>query len=145
MEESPGYVISDPYGTYFMTFTFVGWVDLLSRMELRDVVIQSFKYCLKNKGLIINGYVLMTSHIHLICRARQNSSGISSIIRDMKKYIAKEVIKWVEEDSRESRSDWLKVVLMYHAKMTKNKSKFQVWQRGSQPNCWSIRNSQCRN
>ena len=128
-----GYNIDDQYGTYFMTFTFVGWIDLLSRKELRDLMVESLSYCQDHKGLVINAYVLMSSHMHMICRANEDSDGLSRIIQDFKKYTAKEIIKWIENDKRESRADWLKVVMKYHAKHQKNKSTYQVWQRSNQP------------
>ena len=70
-----GYNIDDQYGTYFMTFTFVGWIDLLSRKELRDLMVESLSYCQDHKGLVINAYLLMSSHMHMICRANEDSDG----------------------------------------------------------------------
>jgi len=131
--ERTGYNIDDQFGTYFMTFTFVGWVDILTRIELKDMFIKSLSYCHTNKGLITNCYVFMPSHIHLICRADDGSVGLSSVVQDFKKYTAKEIVSWIENDKRESRADWLKTVLQYHSKLKNNKSKYQVWQRGNQP------------
>ena len=133
MSEQGGYKIVDQYGTHFLTFTFVGWIDLLTRLELKDLVIESLDYCQKEKGLIINAYVLMPSHIHLICRARDDSKGLSNMIRDFKKFTAKEIINWIETDELESRADWIKKIFNDHAKLKKNKSTYQVWQRGNQP------------
>ena len=132
-KERTGYNIDDQYGTYFMTFTFVGWVDLLTRVELKDKVVEALFFCQKNKGLVINSYVLMPSHIHIICRANEGSKGLSSIVQDFKKYVAREIVMWIETSKKESRADWLKQVLKYHAKLKDNKSTYQVWRRGNQP------------
>jgi Transposase and inactivated derivatives len=128
-----GYNIDDQYGTYFMTFTFVGWIDVLTRVELKNMVIEALLYCQTNKGLILNSYVLMPSHIHLICRANDESDGLSRFVQDFKKHTAREIVHWVKSDNRESRADWLKQVFMYHAKPKSNKSTYQVWQRSNQP------------
>jgi len=37
--EPTGYNITDQYGTYFMTHTFVGWIDLLTRLELKEIIV----------------------------------------------------------------------------------------------------------
>jgi putative transposase len=128
-----GYVIGDQYETYFLTFTIVGWVDLFTRNECRDIIIDSFKYCQLNKGLIINAYVIMSSHIHLICRAKEESEGLSAIVRDFKKFTSKKLLDFVLNDKKESRKEWLKVVFQYHAKYNKNNTNYQVWQQNNQP------------
>ena len=51
---------------YFISFAIVGWIDLFVRDEYRQVMIQSWKHCQKTKGLEIYGWVIMTSHIHMI-------------------------------------------------------------------------------
>jgi REP element-mobilizing transposase RayT len=84
--EPKGYVITDQYATYFVTFTTVGWVDVFTRKELKEIIIESLKYCQKEKGLIIHAYVIMSNHLHLILRAKEGSAGLSAIIRDFKKY-----------------------------------------------------------
>ena len=96
-------------------------------------MIESFKYCQNNKGLVINAFVIMSNHIHMIIRANENSDGLSAIIRDMKKYTSKELLKWVRESNKESRKEWLEVVFKYHAKYNSNNKTYQVWQQNNQP------------
>jgi REP element-mobilizing transposase RayT len=133
MSNHKGYQITDQYQTYFVTFTIVGWVDVFTRLECRNILIESLKYCQDNKGLLIHAYVIMGSHIHLIATASQSSDGLSNIIRDMKKHTAKQIIKWIEGNNKESRSDWLQVIFKYHAKYNNNNSTYQVWQQSNQP------------
>ena len=49
---STGYKIQEQDGAYYLTFQIVGWVDLFTRKEYRDVVINSLKFCQKNKDLV---------------------------------------------------------------------------------------------
>ncbi|MFT3702287.1 MAG: transposase [Agriterribacter sp.] len=81
-----GYVIKDQYATHFMTFTVCGWIDLLTRKVYKDIIIDAFKYCQQEKGLIINAFVIMTNHIHLIARATDSKNTLSDIVRDFKKH-----------------------------------------------------------
>ncbi len=62
---STGYQVHDQYGTYFLTFTVVDWVDIFTRNSYRDIIIGSFNYCIREKGLRIYGYVIMTNHARL--------------------------------------------------------------------------------
>jgi len=128
-----GYKIRDQYSTYFITLTVVGWVDLFTRKECKEILIASLKYCQSNKGLIIHGYVIMSSHIHLIVTASEGSAGLSNIIRDMKTFTAKELLKWVLESGMESRKEWLEIVFAYHAKYNSNNTKYQIWKQDNRP------------
>jgi len=49
---------------YYLTFQIVGWVDIFTRKNYRDIVIESFKYCQGNKGLELYAYVIISYHIH---------------------------------------------------------------------------------
>ncbi len=51
---------------YFVTFAVVYWIDLFVRNEYKDILLDSWKYCSKNKGLEIYGWCIMTSHVHMI-------------------------------------------------------------------------------
>jgi REP element-mobilizing transposase RayT len=63
---SEGYKIRDQFKPHYVTFTVTDWVDVFSRKNYRDIIIDSFKYCQKQKGLIIFGYCIMSNHIHAI-------------------------------------------------------------------------------
>lgn len=61
-----GYVIRDQSLPHFLTVKIVDWVDVFSRKGYRDCVIECFEYCIKNKGMIVYSYVIMSNHIHMI-------------------------------------------------------------------------------
>ena len=133
MSDKSGYNIADPLGTYFLTFTIVGWVDVFSRKECKEIIIDALKYCIDHKGLLLHAYVIMESHIHLVASAAEKSKGLSAIIQDFKKHTSKEIIKWVKDSGHESRKDWLLMIFKYHAKYNKRNSEYQVWQQNNQP------------
>src|SRR5437867_8464666 len=81
-----GYAIRDQYSTHFLTFTVCGWIDLFTRKVYKDILIDSFKFCQREKGLILNAFVIMSNHLHLIARAQKNEFTLSDIIRDFKKH-----------------------------------------------------------
>jgi len=45
--------INNPEGVYFVTFATVGWIDVFTRKIYRDMLLESFRYCQKEKTLII--------------------------------------------------------------------------------------------
>jgi REP element-mobilizing transposase RayT len=128
-----GYRITDQFGLYFMTFTVVGWVDLFTRKECSQILIDSFSYCKENKGLKLYAYVFMGSHLHLLAAAAAGSTGLSSIVRDFKSFTSKKIIQWITDNPIESRREWLDLVFRYHGKYNANNQVYQVWQQHNKP------------
>ena len=133
MSTRGGYNITDQHATYFLTLTVVGWVDLFTRKDLCDIIIESLEYCKEKKGLILNAYVIMSSHIHLVASVNKPYDGMSAFLRDFKRHTSKQIVKYIERSHYESRKDWLKVVLKYNAKFDKNNWNYKVWQRSNHP------------
>lgn len=119
------YQIQNQHGMYFLTFQVVGWVDIFSRQLYRDLIIDSLKYCIENKGLEVFGYVIMTNHVHLI--ARSKNGNLSDIVRDFKRFTSRNIMRDVLENDTESRKDWLNVVFEYHGKYNKRVDTKQFW------------------
>ncbi len=40
-------------GTYFVTFAVQGWVDVFTRNQYKDILIENLTYCIHHKGLEI--------------------------------------------------------------------------------------------
>jgi len=130
---SRGYKIREQHGLHFLTFTTVGWIDLFTRKQCKDIVIASLKYCVEKKGLELYAYVIMPSHLHLILRANESSDGLSSIIRDIKKHTSKKLIEWISTSDKESRREWLVNLFRKHGSENSNNSSFQVWKQDNRP------------
>lgn len=80
---STKYTFSDSNLLHFVSFTVVDWIDVFTRIIYKEIVVDSLRYCRKNKGLELYGWVIMTNHLHMIISATGNS--LSNIMRDFKK------------------------------------------------------------
>ncbi len=100
------YKITDHQALHFITFATVQWVDALSRPLYKHVILDSLHYCQKETGLIIYVFIIMSNHIHLIASA-QEEKNLSNILRDLKKYTSKQLLKEIAENPRESRKSWM--------------------------------------
>ena len=121
---STGYQIKDQESAYYLTLQIVHWVDIFSRKIYRDIVIDSLKYCKKEKGLEIYAYVIMSNHIHLL--ARGGNGNLSGILRDFKRHTSKRIIEVVQQ-KEESRREWLLMIFKYAARKHKRNNNYQVW------------------
>jgi putative transposase len=99
------YRVKDQLGLYFITCTVHQWVDVFTREIYIELLLDSLRFCQKQKGLKIYAWVIMTNHIHLIVRSEQ--ADLSDIIRDFKKYTSSTIYKAIEQNEKESRKRWL--------------------------------------
>ena len=127
-----GYQIRNQFHTHYLTLTIVGWVDVFTKKNYKDIIIDSLDYCQKEKGLIVYAFVLMSNHLHLIAAAKEGSKGLSRILGDFKKHTAKQIIKTIKSQP-ESRREWMLNVFEYHAKFNTNNRNYQVWIQDNHP------------
>lgn len=103
---SSRYKFHNPECIYFTTFAVKGWIDIFTRVEYKNILVENLKYCQQNKGLEIFAWCIMTNHIHLIIRAKEGFL-LQDILRDYKKFTSKVLVKAIEENIEESRKDML--------------------------------------
>jgi|AntRauTorcE11897_2_1112592.scaffolds.fasta_scaffold34430_2 REP element-mobilizing transposase RayT len=116
---------------YFITSTVINWIDLFTRNGYREVIIESLKYCQREKGLLLYAYCIMTNHLHLIVGTKQNK--LQDIIRDFKSFTSKELRKTIQNHPQESRKYWI-LEMMYEAgKARKSNNDFQFWKHNYHP------------
>jgi REP element-mobilizing transposase RayT len=123
-----GYIIREQEKAHFITATVVDWIDVFTRKNYRDCIIECFDYCIKNKGMILYGYVVMSNHIHMIIQS--NDGKLSDLLRDFKKFTAKKILDKIKNEP-ESRREWMlerfKIATETHSR---NKN-HQFWQYGN--------------
>lgn len=128
---SEKYRFDDPHGTYFTTQTIVGWVDVFTRPELKMIVIDSLRFCQREKGLHIHAWCLMTSHLHMIISAG-GGPDLSSILRDFKKFTSKQIVTAIDRPA-ESRRGWMLPLFSDVADGLNRVTGYKVWQDGNHP------------
>lgn len=122
----------DPEGIYFVSFATVGWVDVFTRTEYKDLVIESLKYCQQHKGMVIHAWCLMTNHIHLIFSCEEAGQH-ANIIRDLKKFTSTRIFKEILSNPQESRKQWMMKIFREAGEQNSNNSEIQFWQQNNHP------------
>lgn len=116
--------------TYFMTFTIVQWLRVLEEYKHKMIICDSLNYCVKEKNLEINAYVIMDTHMHLFANSKENN--LSGFVRDFKKHTANEIINSYQQRNDETSREILNRFAFGANKHTRNK-KHQIWQQESYP------------
>ena len=130
---STKYKFRDQTKPYFVTLTVVNWIDVFTRPVYRDVIIQSLKYCQKEKGLEIYAWCLMTNHLHLII-GTLGIMKMEDILRDFKSFTSRRIRKILEDITlAESRRLWMLTMMQKAGMKNSNNRDFQFWQQNNHP------------
>ncbi len=116
---------------HFVTFTVIGWVDVFSRVEYKDILIESLRFCSAQKGLILHAWVIMTNHVHLIISSDTNR--LYELVRDIKKFTSKQIILSIQNNPKESRKAWMLSIFKYAGAGNNKNKDFQFWRQYYHP------------
>ncbi len=117
---------------HFITFAVIDWIDVLTRSQYKDIIVESLQFCIDNKGMNLHAWVIMSNHVHLILSAKKEHL-ISNILRDLKKFTSKQIYHAVKNNPQESRKGWLLYMFDRAGKRNGNNKNFQVWQQDNHP------------
>jgi len=112
---------------YFLTLTTIEWLDIFTKPQYYQVLINSLKFCQKEKGLLLHAFVIMTNHVHLLAQAKEGYE-LDKIIQDFKRHTTKEIKSLLQNDRRRYI---LRLIQQSFSK--KNGQAFQIWQRENYP------------
>ncbi|HCM75791.1 MAG TPA: transposase [Cytophagales bacterium] len=125
------YKFSDNDQLYFITFTVVGWVDIFIRKEYKDILLDSWRYCQKEKDLEIYAWCIMTSHVHMIVGSKGRA--LDKIIGEMKSFTSRSLRKAIESNQLESRRKWMISIMKNAGLQNGNNRDWQLWQQHNHP------------
>lgn len=116
------YKVGEDAIPHFVTFSVVGWIDVFSREQYKELFVESLKYCQEKKGMVLHAWVIMTNHLHLIISSNDNK--LEHIVRDLKKFTIKQIIKAIQENNTESRKESMLNIFSYTGKNNNNNKEF---------------------
>jgi REP element-mobilizing transposase RayT len=127
-----GYKIRNQEGIYFITFAVVEWIDVFSRKEYRDIVINSLIFCQEKKGLKIYAWVIMTNHVHFIFSVKEGNK-LSEVLRDFKKFTSVKILEAIQKNYSESRKEWMLEIFKKEGNKNKRNTVYQFWRQDNHP------------
>jgi len=134
---SRNFKFHNPDGAYFVSFAVVNWLDVFTRNEYKDILLQSLSFCQKKKGMEIFAWCIMTNHVHLVFRTVE---GIRPevVLGDFKRFTSRAVVKAIAENPRVSRKEWMLDQFYAAGAKTSNVKNHQFWQHHNKPiEVWS--------
>jgi len=120
------YRIYDNGAIHFVTSTTVGWVPVFTHAGRFQILIDTFKFCQKSKGLKIYAFVILDNHFHLVMEAPD----ISGVMQSIKRHTARTIIDALGAGEMD---EWLGAQLRFYRQKHKVESDHQLWQEGYHP------------
>lgn len=126
-----GYKIRNKEGIHFITFAVTEWIDVFTRKDYRDILLNSIRHCQKERGLLVHAWCVMSNHVHLVAGAKNNDT--SDILRDVKKFTSKQILKAIAANEQESRRKWMLDLFRKAGAANSRNSVYQFWRQDNQP------------
>ncbi|SFS48843.1 REP element-mobilizing transposase RayT [Zhouia amylolytica] len=134
---SRNYKFHNPEGLYFVSFAVVGWLDVFTRNEYKNILLDSLSFCQQNKGMEIIAWCIMSIHVHLVFRSI-NGEKPEQILGDFKRFTSKTFVEVIKDNIQESRKEFLINEFKKVAKRSSNVKNYQFWRHDNKPiELWS--------
>ncbi|WP_342644719.1 transposase [Mucilaginibacter sp. CSA2-8R] len=128
---STKYKIGNQDKRYFVSFAVVHWIDLFVRPGYVHVMLDSWQYCRRHKGLETYGWCIMSSHVHMIIGTVKND--MPDILRDMKRHTSQQLRQAIQTHPQESRREWMLWMMERAGRKNSQNTGFQLWQQDNHP------------
>lgn len=126
-----GYKIRNQAAIHFITFAVVEWIDVFTRKDYRDILLESIRFCQKEKGLLLHSWCIMSNHLHLVASAKNEK--LSGLLRDFKKFTGKQIIAAIKNNPKESRREWMLEIFKREGAKNSRNSEYQFWRQDNRP------------
>jgi len=82
-------------GLYYVTFTVVEWLPVFIDESACKIITDSLNFCIKNKSLGVNAYVIMPTHLHaIVFDVEFNAERLKHTLDDMRKFTGRQLLDY---------------------------------------------------
>jgi putative transposase len=110
---------------HFLTCTVVAWLPVFAQPAFAAVILDSWRFLQRERGLRLFGYVILENHLHWIAAA----DGLSDLIRRFKSFTARRILDEMEACGYATLMQELRYFKLHH----RTDQTHQLWQEGSHP------------
>jgi hypothetical protein len=89
------YRIVPGVGLYYVTFTVVEWLPVFIDESACKIITDSFNFCIQNKCLKVNAYVIMPTHLHAILfDVEFHAERLKHTLDDMRRFTGRQLLDY---------------------------------------------------
>ncbi len=109
---------------YFVTFTIIDWLPVFNNPEAAQILLDSLNFCIKEKGLRINAYVIMPNHMHMIVFDKNfENQRLRRTLSDFRKFTGRKLADYFDQNSSDYMGQAIRRTVL------KDRER-QIWQPG---------------
>ena len=105
----------------FFTATNLEWKKLLKPDKYKDIIIESLRFLVKEKRIILYAFVIMDNHLHLIWQMHAGVNPVA-VQRDFLKYTAQKIKRDLQKNHPS---------VLSHFKVKAKDRRYQFWERNA--------------
>ena len=89
------YRIVKDVGLYYVTFTVVEWLPVFIDETACKIILDSLNFCIQNKHLGVNAYVIMPTHLHAITfDVEFHAERLKQTLDDLRKFTGRQLLDY---------------------------------------------------
>jgi putative transposase len=116
------YRFSSELQPFFVTQTVVSWLPVLAYPEHAEIVLESWRFLQRERGIVILAWVIMENHLHWIAVGPE----LGKRVGEFKSFTALKILRHME--SRGFKT-WLRELEFFKARYKRDQV-HQFWQEG---------------
>ena len=90
--------IHEDIPVYYLTFSIIDWLPVFTGEEPCLIMAESLNFCHREKGLRVNAFVFMPTHLHVIATdAEFDTKRLQQTITDLRKYTGKRLADYCDQ------------------------------------------------
>jgi putative transposase len=83
---------------FYVTFTVVDWLPVFVSADACRIVTDSFTYCHRHKGLRINAYVILPTHLHaIVFHETFTARALELTLTDFRKFTGRQMAEYCDK------------------------------------------------
>ncbi len=119
------YKIIDEQAIHFVTCTVLHWIPIFTKIETKQIIIESLQHLQKSDNLKIYSYVILENHLHLIV----SSDNLNKSLQKFKSFTAKKILNFLITKNVKTILQQLE----FYKKAHKREISYQFWEEGTKP------------
>jgi REP element-mobilizing transposase RayT len=129
---SRNYKFHDSQGLYFVSFAVVNWIDVFTRNEYKEILLNAIRFAMEQKSMRVFAWCIMTNHVHLIFDVSEPNKP-ELVLGDIKRYSSRKLTEAIENNPQESRKEWMLSQFKAAGGHSSNTTKYQFWRHDNKP------------
>ena len=103
----------------------VGWLPVFTNPETVEIILESWRYLIKNDSFSLYAYVILENHLHVIASAPE----LANAMKRFKMFTARKIIDLLKERNSTTLLRHFQALKRDH----KSESDYQLWEEGYHP------------